>query len=91
MLPKEPQSIKSIDIDRQAAECCFWPLFEYEDGEYTLNYRPKTKQPVDDWMKLQGRFRHLYKDTETGKEIIRKVQEHVDHKWEKLLRLCGEA
>lgn len=83
---------KSVEINRQAVECCFWPLFEYEDGECKLTYKPKTKQPVDEWMKLQGRFGHLYKgQIEASKEIIPEVQEYVDMKWEKLLKHCGEA
>ena len=88
-LPSE----KSMEINRLAVQCCFWPLFEYEDGEYTLSYRPKTKQPVDGWMKLQGRFGHLYKGqgVEPNEKIIQEVQAYVDRKWEKLLKQCGEA
>ncbi|MCK7518182.1 MAG: hypothetical protein MZV64_10885 [Ignavibacteriales bacterium] len=38
----------------------YFPLFEIEDGEkYTLNLKLKDKKPVDDYIRLQGRFRHL--------------------------------
>jgi pyruvate ferredoxin oxidoreductase beta subunit len=83
---------KSVEINRQAVECCFWPLFEYEDGECKLTYKPKTKQPVDEWMKLQGRFGHLYKgQIEASEEIIPEIQKYVDMKWERLLKQCAEA
>ena len=74
-----------------AVDCCFWPLFEHEDGEYKLTYTPKTKQSVDEWMKLQGRFSHLYKGEEPRPEMVQAVQDYVDMKWDRLLKHCGEA
>ncbi len=86
-LPSE----KSVEINRLAVDCCFWPLFEYEDEEIRLTYKPRTKQPVNEWMKLQGRFSHLYKSEDPHEEIIQDVQAYVDKKWEKLLKQCGEV
>lgn len=83
---------KSVEVNRMAVECCFWPLYEYEDGEFKLTYKPRAKQPVADWMKIQGRFGHLYKgQVEANEEMITEVQEHVDMKWDRLLHQCGEA
>lgn len=56
-LPSE----KSMEINRMTVDCNFWLLFEHEDGEYKLNYKPKSPQKVTEWMKLQGRFSHLYR------------------------------
>ena len=84
-------SEQSVEINRMAVECCFWPLFEYENEQYTLNYMPKDKQSVSDWMKLQGRFGHLYKGGEPNEAIIRQAQAYVDKKWDKLLKQCGKA
>ncbi|MBD3309019.1 pyruvate ferredoxin oxidoreductase [candidate division KSB3 bacterium] len=83
-------SEKSVEINRLAVECCFWPLFEYEDGEHTLTYTPKTKHTVDEWMKLQGRFGHLYKGGDPHEDLVRDVQAYVDMKWERLVKLCGK-
>ncbi len=85
-LPSE----KSVAINRMAVECCFWPLFEHEDGQYKLTYKPRAKQTVGEWMKIQGRFGHLYKGAEPNDEIIREVQKYVDMKWQSLLKKCGE-
>ncbi len=81
---------QSVEINQKAVECGFWPLYEYEDGQYTLTYTPKTKQPVDEWMHLQGRFSHLYK-REPNKAIIDQVQDYVDQRWQRLLKRCGKA
>ena len=37
---------ESIDLAREAVNTCYWPLFEYEDGEYRLTYRPHHKLPL---------------------------------------------
>ena len=41
-----------------AVETGLWPLKEAIYGKVTHTYVPKRK-PVEDYLKLQGRFRHL--------------------------------
>jgi pyruvate ferredoxin oxidoreductase beta subunit len=80
---------QSIEMNRLAVETCFWPLYEYEDGRYTLNHTPKTKLPVGDWMRVQGRFGHLYKGQAPTQAMLDDVQAYVDLKWARLRQLCG--
>ena len=80
----------TVDISMLAVDCCVWPLYEVIEGEYKLSYKPKEKKPVEEWLKVQGRFRHLFKDP-AGEEIRQNLQAYVDMEWEKLLKLCGEA
>lgn len=74
-----------IEMCRLAVDTCMWPLYEVEEGEWKLTYRPKKKKPVTEFLKAQGRFRHL------TDEMIAAVQERVDRDWEKLLKRCKEA
>jgi pyruvate/2-oxoacid:ferredoxin oxidoreductase beta subunit len=61
-----------------------FPIYEIEWGEkYTLNIKLKEKKPISDYLKIQGRFRHL-----TEKEMAL-MQEEVDRKWERLLRMVN--
>jgi pyruvate ferredoxin oxidoreductase beta subunit len=78
----------TIEITQLAVDTCYWPLFEVEDGEWRLSYRPKEKRPVEDWLKRQGRFRHLFRPE--NREMIDELQEEVDQRWHRLLALCGE-
>ncbi|MFV0579070.1 MAG: pyruvate ferredoxin oxidoreductase, partial [Fusobacterium ulcerans] len=71
-----------------AVETCYWPLFEVIDGEWKLSYRPKVKLPVEEFLKKQGRFKHLFKPQ--NRHIIDRIQKDVDLKWERLLKRCGE-
>ena len=80
---------EAIDISKKAVMSCFWPLFEIEDGEYNLNFRVDNPIPVEEFLKPQGRFKHLF--TPENRHIIDKIQAHVDKEWDKLIRLCGET
>ncbi|MFO7675736.1 MAG: thiamine pyrophosphate-dependent enzyme [bacterium] len=71
---------ETVKLSRLAADTCFWPVYEFENGRYTINHVPKEKLPVDDFIKPQGRFRHLYTH-KGGKEVIAELQRHVDEKW----------
>jgi pyruvate ferredoxin oxidoreductase beta subunit len=53
----------TIKIGRLAVETGMFPLYEVENGQYQLSYDPPELRPVADYMKLQGRFRHLSEDT----------------------------
>lgn len=72
-----------------AVETCFWPLFEVENGKWTLTYKPRQKLPVTEWLKTEGRFQHLFKNER--QDVIDAIQAEVDRRWENLLKLCGET
>jgi pyruvate ferredoxin oxidoreductase beta subunit len=79
---------ESIDLAREAVNTCYWPLFEVEDGQYRLTYRPHHKLPLTPWLKRQGRFAHLF---QAGNEWqLANLETWVDEEWEKLLRKCAE-
>ncbi len=75
---------KSVEIAKLAVETCYWPLYEVEQGHYRITYKPRKKLPIEEWLKPQGRFRHLFK-SEKGKELIAELQTAVDRHWEELL------
>ena len=65
-----------------------FPLYEVENGKYRLTVQmPERLRPVGDYLKLQGRFRHL------GAADIEQVQARVDKELHKLLHKveCSEA
>jgi pyruvate ferredoxin oxidoreductase beta subunit len=85
---------ESIAMAREAVTSCFWPLYEVEDGEWRLTGyskqiadNKKEKTSVVDWMKKQGRFRHLF--TEERKPVLESIQKQVDKEWEALKKKCG--
>ncbi len=78
---------KLMEITRLAVETCVWPLYEVVDGKYILSYEPKRKLPVEEYLRPQGRFAHMFKP---GSEwMLEAVQKEVDRNWEELLKLCS--
>ena len=71
------------EICKLAVETCYWPLFEVVDGKWIVNYRPKNKLPLEDFLVKQGRFKHLFKPE--NQYLIAAFQEEVDRRWEELL------
>lgn len=72
-------SADTVAISKLAVESRIFPLFESREGKFTI-YKPGKHVPVKDYLKKQGRFRHL---TETELEGI---QASVEERWESLLR-----
>ncbi len=67
---------KTVELAKMAVETGLWMLFEYEDGKFTISRTPKFS-PVEDYVKAQGRFKHMTPDD------VKKVQDWVKVKWEK--------
>ncbi|MFH0870600.1 MAG: hypothetical protein V1866_06120 [archaeon] len=83
------KSNQTIKIAKMAVETCFWPLFEIENDIWTLNYDPgESKKPMAEWLKLQGRFSHLFKPENAG--IIEQIQKNTDQRWDGVKKMCGK-
>jgi pyruvate ferredoxin oxidoreductase beta subunit len=74
-LPSE----KAIWIGRLAVETGVFPLYEVEKGRYRITIETPELRSVEEYLKPQGRFRHL-----TG-ELIEQIQKRVNQEHEKLL------
>jgi pyruvate ferredoxin oxidoreductase beta subunit len=75
---------KTITMGRLAVETGVFPVYEIENGKYTLNFDYPKLRPVEDYLKLQGRFRHL------TKENIAEIQEHVLIEYNRIKLLAGK-
>jgi pyruvate ferredoxin oxidoreductase beta subunit len=75
----------TIRIGRLAVETGIFPLYEVENGKYKLNFDFPKLRPVTDYMKLQGRFRHLSED------IINKIQQRVSAEYAELKEKASEG
>ncbi len=66
---------KTIELCKLAVDTGMWTLYEMENGKLTINRKPKMT-PVQEYLKLQGRFRHM-KEAD-----IQKLQDWVTKKWQ---------
>ena len=68
----------SVRLGRLAEQTGVFPLYEVENGKYKLNLEPSPLRPVQDYFKLQGRFRHLSEGT------VKQIQDRVISEYEAL-------
>ena len=74
-----------MQINKLAVETCYWPLYEVVDGVYHISYKPAKKLPIEEFLKPQKRFKHMFKP---GNEwMIEEFQKEVDARWQELLDL----
>lgn len=66
-------SSKTIEIGRLAVETGSWVLYEIENGDFNITYKPPKRKPVTDYLDAQKRFKHL-QDKEKEE-----IQEYIDN------------
>lgn len=76
-----------MEICKLAVETNYWPLYEVVEGKWILNYEPKNRLPIEEFLKTQGRFKHLFKSE--NEHLIEKYQKEVDRRWEDLQFKCS--
>lgn len=81
---KFPPSM-SVTIARLAVETNFAPLYEIEDGVFSLNRKVDKPKPVSDYLGVQGRYKKL------TKEEIAVLQKDINSEYEFLKSLEGKS
>lgn len=82
-------SNETIGMAKIGVQTRYWPLFEVENGVWKLNVNVRNPKPVDEWLKPQGRFKHLF--APGNEQLLAEVQEDVDRNWEKVLGRCAAS
>lgn len=75
----------TVQLAKLAVETGFWPLIEVENGTWRFTYKPKERKPIEEFLKVQGRFKHLF--TEENKHLIVEIQKDIDDNLARLERL----
>jgi pyruvate ferredoxin oxidoreductase beta subunit len=71
---------ESVDIGRLAVKTGAWPLKEYVDGKVVHTRIPHPRLPVEEYLKKQGRFAHLFSPVR-NEALLAEIQERVDAYW----------
>ncbi len=69
----------SVKIGQLAVKTGVFPMVEYEYGELTSVYKLKEVLQVEEYLKPQGRFSHLFDDSPEALEHIKKIQGYADY------------
>ncbi len=78
-------SEKTIRMARLAVETRLFPLYEVDGGVYKITFPVPSPKPVDEYLKLQGRFSHLFQPQNTP--VLEAVKRDVDQNYARLEKL----
>lgn len=77
------ESNQTIKLAKLATQTGLYPVIEYIDGELISSLKINQPQiPVEEYLKQQGRFKHLFKN-ENNKKQIEFIQQIADRNIEK--------
>jgi len=76
------KSADSIGVARLAKETGLFPVIEAEHGELTAVSKIRDRRPVEQYLELQGRYRHLFKP-DRDEELIARIQARADRNIER--------
>jgi pyruvate ferredoxin oxidoreductase beta subunit len=69
----------TMDVARLAVDTGMWVLYEIVDGEYRITHKPQEFKPIAEYLRLQGRFKHV------DEQRAAKLQELVRKNYQRLL------
>ncbi|MCP8313328.1 MAG: pyruvate synthase subunit beta [archaeon] len=64
----------TVKLSRLAVKTGLWPLYEYHDGVTKLTVQVPKRVPVSEYLKPQGRFRHIM----DNQDELAKIQSYAD-------------
>lgn len=73
--PKE-----AVAIGKLAVKTGVWPLKEYVNGKVVHTKIPGDRLPVEEYLKTQGRFAHLFSPVR-NEAMINEIQQRIDDYW----------
>jgi len=80
---------KTVSMGKLAIETGAWTLWEYENDDVVFNGKSKLllekkiePKPIEEWLKYQGRFKHLFVPKRNEK-MLQRIQEHTDAQWKR--------
>jgi len=80
---------QTMRLAKLAVQTTIFPLYEVEKGKYRLSMKVRKPVAIEEYMKLQRRFRHILRPER--KDELEAIRQGVKENWERILRLCGET
>lgn len=70
----------SIEIGKLAVKTGVWPLKEYVDGRVIHTKIPRQREPVETYLKRQGRFAHLF-EPQRDEVVLAEIEAKIENYW----------
>jgi pyruvate ferredoxin oxidoreductase beta subunit len=82
------ETSQTIKLAKLAVQTRYFPLYEVENGNYKLSMKIPKPTPLEEFLKPQGRFRHLF--APQFAKNLEELKRQVESNWNRVARLCGE-
>jgi pyruvate ferredoxin oxidoreductase beta subunit len=82
------ETSQTIKLAKLAVQTRYFPLYEVENGNYKLSMKIPKPTPLEEFLKPQGRFRHLF--APQFAKALEELKRQVESNWNRVARLCGE-
>lgn len=73
---------ETVELAELAVSTHFWNVYEYENGKYKVNVKPKKERPLEDFLFRQQRFKHL----KNNPELVEELRRFLNEKYQNLLK-----
>jgi pyruvate ferredoxin oxidoreductase beta subunit len=80
-------SSKTVEIAKLAVQTGFWPVYEVEDGVWRQTVKVANRKPIEEFLKPQGRFKHLF--APGNEALLAEIQADVDRAWDAMIARCS--
>jgi pyruvate ferredoxin oxidoreductase beta subunit len=83
------ETSETIRLAKLAVQTRYFPLYEVDKGKYKLSMKVPKPIPLEEFLKPQGRFRHLFAPEFT--KNLEELRRQVESNWNRIAQLCGET
>jgi len=80
---------QTIKLAKLAVQTRYFPLYEVERGKYKLSMKVPKPVPLEEFLKPQGRFGHLF--APEFAQNLEELKRQVESNWNRVAQLCGET
>ena len=83
------ETSETVKLAKLAVQTRYFPVYEVENGTYKLSVKVPKPVPLEEFLKPQGRFRHLFAPEFASH--LEELKRQVESNWSRVSRLTGEA
>ena len=82
------ETSETVKLAKLAVQTRYFPVYEVENGTYKLSIKVPKPVPLEEFLKPQGRFRHLFAPEFASH--LEELKRQVESNWTRISRLTGE-
>jgi len=83
------ETSETMKLAKLAVQTKYFPLYEVDGRKYKLSMKVPKPVPLEEFLKPQGRFRHLF--SPEAEHDLEELKKQIESNWNRIIQLCGET